>query len=115
MKSKKKYVLRYYNEKTNNNPWIIVGEKARIIKAKRRVKSKKCRDTININDELYDEYSSYEHIDCGISGLCSVCEDNKNNPKYYPEENCPEYISNMGFQRFLYWYNPLYAEEILHS
>ena len=39
----------------------------------------------------------FEFIDCGLNGYCSICKMNENNSNYHPEDDCPEYRSNMNY------------------
>ena len=111
--------MRYPLREDNNSEWIIVGEKenARREKKKQRKSRKKKKNSRSSNatsmheltaviDECRTEeyYSSnyiwdepFELIDCGLNGYCSICKMNENNSNYHPEEDCPEYISNMNY------------------
>jgi hypothetical protein len=118
-KAIKSYVLRYPNRKDNNRKWIVVGEKENARKAeKQRRRARKEKKSSNatsmhefaaVIDELDErrpgEYTSsnyiwgdpFEFIDCGLNGYCRICKMNENNSNYHPEDDCPEYRSNMNF------------------
>ena len=121
-KAIKQFVLRYPNRENNNSEWIVVGEKekARKEKKKQRKARKEKKNKKYSNSSLFskftpkinkldkcqlEEYCSsdyfsdepFELIDCGLNGYCLICKMNENNSNYHPEEDCPEYISNMNY------------------
>ena len=108
-KAIKSYVLRYPDRENNNSEWVIVGEKEKARKEKKHSNATSMHEFAAVIDELDEhrpgEYTSsnyiwgdpFEFIDCGLNGYCSICKMNENNSNYYPEDDCPEYRSNMNY------------------